>query len=144
MKIVCIPFTTREHEQTNWDYLLSNFKVDEVFIIGKKGDELPSTNVYGKGTFITSYSELPKEGTVILLAPNEGTYLKGTQNILDFVHPENAIYIVGPNHRILDESDFEGCTIEYKVYIPNDTKDEMFNWSAMTVMLYDRKIKAYG
>ena len=141
---VCIPYTSIESEQMGWDYLLSNFQPDEIFILAKPGQELPATNVFGKGTLIHSYKELPEDHDLVLLAPKEGTYIQGDRPIFSFVHPKYPIYIVGENHKIIHPDEFEGRKIDYKVYIPTDTKDEMFNWTAMTVILYDRKIKFHG
>lgn len=141
MVSICIPYINRASEQTNWDYLLSNFQVDKIFIKGKDGDEVYHSNVFGQGEFITEYSQLPKNTTKVLLNPDNAKYLKGEFNLIDFSHPEDVVYIVGPNNVPLSLEDFEDCDLDYIVFIPTDTKDDMFNWVAAVVTLYDRKVK---
>jgi hypothetical protein len=139
---VCIPYSNNESEQKNFDYILSNFSVDELFVLAEENETLPNTNIMGKGTKILSYKELPQDIPHVLLAPEDGRYVQGNISIYKFNHPEDAIYIVGSNNYFVDLEDFEKFP-EHLVYIPTDTHDEMFNWSALGVILYDKRLKQW-
>ena len=141
--VVCIPYTNDEHEQNQWDYVLSNFKPDEIFILNPEEKELPKTNVFGKGRIIKSLEEL-KEYNIIFLAPEHGRYIQGKTNIFDLKHPENAAYVVGSNHVYPTTDNYFDKYIKHYVFIPTDTKDDMYNWVAMAIILYDRKLKMNG
>lgn len=142
MIAVCIPYSGSENDQKNFDYILSNFSVDKIYVYAEEGQELPGTNVMGKGDKITSYSDLPQDIPHILLAPFNGRYIQGKEALYTFKHPKEAVYIVGNNSHFITLEDF-GKSPEHLVYIPTDTNDEMFNWSALGVTLYDRRLKEW-
>lgn len=141
---VCIPYTNLSWEQQNWDYLLSNFKPDVIYVWGDENIKLPNTNVLGKSLIVRSWAKLPQDIPFVFLSPSHAHRMPGVIPLIEFEHPTNAIYIVGTNNLFADETNFEsGKLPEHKVFIPTDTKDDMFNWTAMTVALYDRRIKKW-
>lgn len=140
---VCIPYTNYAREQNDFDYLLSNFQVDEIFVICPNGEPLPdASNVVGQGTRIEYMYDLPQDYTHVLLTPQNGYEYKGNESLVSFVHPAgDVVYIVGSNH-VHTTSDLEfGKDPDHLVYIPTDTADNMFNYVALAICLYDRKVK---
>jgi hypothetical protein len=80
------------------------------------------------------YQGLP----TVLLAPPRGRYIQGETSLLDFDHPEEALYVFGP-----DNEHFSGLEADHLVYIPTDSKDEMYSWVACVVTMWDRRLQ-YG
>lgn len=112
--------------ETQWDFVLSNFKPDEVVVLG---DYEPTSKVLR-----SARRSLPTEGERVILAPQNGRYISGTIALCDFTHPEHATYIFGPDNAHLH--DIEG---DHYVYIPTDTHHEMYSWVAGAVTLWDRR-----
>lgn len=138
--IVCIPQPLYELEVNHWDYLFNTFLVDRIYVVG---DKLPKTKVLGNATLIRSYKELPQDETHVLLAPPNGEYVSGNESLKDFQHPTDCIYIVGANDALLNLSEFEKEP-EHLVFIEGDDVADLYNYLALGITLYDRKVKSNG
>jgi hypothetical protein len=139
MLSICIAETLQGHVLNQWSFVLSNFSIDRLFVIGDVSNLIhkPFANTIS----IENASFLPTDSDLILLAPVEGRYYKGNVGLKDFSHPSNAIYLFGPNHVHLSEVEMSNRKPDYSVYIETDTKDEMFSYVAAAVTLWDRRIK---
>ena len=139
---VCISIPRNEKEEDQWSYVLSHWQPSLLYLIGP-GIVPYGNNVFKQGVQIDSTASLPKDQPLILLAPLLGRYIQGTELIIDFIHPVNAIYMFGPNNLNLElDSDIlQGRSPDHIVYIPVDTHDEMYSWTAAVVTLYDRSAK---
>ena len=140
---VCISYTAKANEQNQWDYALSNFKPDQLFVLNRKNQEVQKSNVVGKATQIQSLTELPEDHKLVLLAPLNSMYMKDEKiNLMEYKHPEDkVIYFAGDDSSFLIPDEFERYPDEI-IYVPTDTKDDMYSWVAMAVVLYDRKLKS--
>lgn len=122
---VCIT-PTGGYLDNQWDYVLTNFKPDLVYALGSEG-------MMRDVVRITSLSEV--EGSIVVLTPKHGRYVKGVKSLLEFEHPEDVTYVFG--------SDKEHLTIDAEpdelVYIPTDTGDEMYAHVAAAITLWHRR-----
>jgi tRNA(Leu) C34 or U34 (ribose-2'-O)-methylase TrmL len=110
-----------EDIRAHWDHVRANFGYhDPLYIIGQ--DELP---------------DVP----LVLLQPDNGKFIKGTVSLEQFEHPEDCVYLFGPDTYHL-HPDLLGREPDHVVYIPTDTQRDMFSFVAYAVTMWDRKMKA--
>lgn len=74
---------------------------------------------------------------VILVQPQDGTYVQGDTNLVDFTHPDDCVYLFGGTHGNL-ELDFEP---DAKLYIPHQPTWNLYAPQAVAIVLYDRYVK---
>jgi tRNA(Leu) C34 or U34 (ribose-2'-O)-methylase TrmL len=75
------------------------------------------------------------------MAGREGAFVKGTESLVDFVHPLDATYVFGPDSRHMTDDDLS-VNFLARVYIPTDpTGTSLFAGSAFSVLMYDRMQK---
>jgi len=128
----------KDWEQDQWSYLFSNLGVSEIWELGDDGNR--NWDIYQPSIKIATAAELPKRPLVVL-APQEGRFIQGNENLKDFIHPENAIYLFGPSHLNLnDEEHMGGRVAEHYVYLPL-VESECFSHAAAYMTLWDRKVK---
>lgn len=141
MASLCIPLPTSGSFQNQWDFALSNFTPDQLFVIGDSSDA-PETNVFSKlnATYLSSMDELPDQ-PLVLMAPKNGFYIQGEIELSEFQHPENAIYIFGSDNYQMSEDIIGSVEIDFKVFIPTDSQHDMYSWSAYVVTMWDRRMK---
>lgn len=131
---VCHCAETKNWLQDQWSFVYSNFGLTRPNI-WQIGD---GEQIYQKPTVITSAAELP-DVDLVVLAPEEGKYIQGTESLLTFNHPEDCIYLFGASHQNLTEEDL-GSRWHYAVYIPTH-QHEMYAHCAAYVTLWDRWCK---
>jgi len=125
--------------QDQWSWVFSNFGITEIW--ERDWDGGSDAKIYQDVTRIDTAVELPTDRELIVLTPIEGRYIKGDQSLVDFVHPENAIYLFGGTQSNLnDEEDFNGRVPDALVYIPT-VKLEMYGHVAAYLTFYDRYVK---
>lgn len=123
-----------------WDQLLTNFGVpaENVWV-----RNLPagSDNIY-TGVYDQPYdiSQLQDKNTIVLAPPN-GLYIQGTESLVDFTHPDNALYFFGFDHSFLEQEELDGLNVTNYVYIPQHDKHDMYSFCSATCVLYDRLVK---
>ncbi len=135
---VAMPLPGNGQYQTQWDYILSSFPPEELVVVGDEADA-PKSNVFGKlrATYVDSLAN--ESRTLILLAAENGR-IAGDENLADFVHPENAMYLFG-NDVAWVTLDQIGREPDHKVYIPTATRDDLFSWQAYAITAWDRVMK---
>jgi len=87
-------------------------------------------------------TSIPEGYTLVVLSPAEGRYVQGTESLVDFVHPENAVYLFGSNHSHLTHEELPKVP-DHIVYIPIAQTGyvELYSWVALAVVMYDRMVK---
>lgn len=123
--------------QDQWSWLFSNFGVTNIW---ERGAVDSDAKIYQSTVKIDTAAELPVDQPLIVLAPKAGRHIQGTESLVDFVHPDNAIYMFGGSHENLSEEDFGGRDADALVYIPL-VAHECYSHSAAYVALWDRYSK---
>lgn len=138
---VCLPLPRENHLQKQWDFVLSNFPPDALFVIGDDEDA-PSTNVFSAqdATYIPSAEELP-QAPLVVLAPEHGRYFVGEESLKDFPHPDHATYLFGADHIPLSSDHLGDREPDHLVFIPTASTDDMFSHVAYAVVAWDRSLK---
>lgn len=146
MTKICISLPENENFQDQWDYVLNNFQVDELYVKIKEpftdDNEPPISKAFKNAKYILSYSELPKED-VVLISPANAYQLNGETNLETFTHSDNCIYLFGADEGRLTNEDVSELNIVDKVYVETSNDLHMFSFVAGAVVLYDKKLK-YG
>ena len=125
--------------QDQWSWIFSNYGITDIWERGWNGST--DAAIYQTTIKIDTAAELPVGRPVVVLAPIDGRYIKGTKSIEDWIHPEDAIYLFGGSQANLnDEDDLGGITPHSVLYIPT-VELEMYSHSAAYITLYDRKVK---
>lgn len=140
---ICLTLPGTGGTQDQWDYALSNFKPDHLYVIGDEA-LAPETNVFSKlsATYIEGADTLPTGSDLVVMSPENGVYLPGEVSLADFAHPSNAIYLFGPDkHHLNDDDHLRGAIPNHLVYIPTDSRDNMWSWTAYCVTMWDRRMK---
>lgn len=141
MYSVCLSLPSKPELQKQWDFVLSNFPPDSLYVIGDEANA-PSTNVFAKqgATYIETAEELPGLPLVIL-APAHGKYVSGETPLTDFEHPEDVIYLFGPDHLFLSSDQLGQREPDETVFIPTASTDDMYGHVAYAVTIWDRTVK---
>lgn len=143
MFAVCTPLPTNGRYQDQWDYVLSNFTPDALFVIGDKKNA-PKTNVFSRkmnATYIETAEELPADLPLVVLAADNGRVVTGDIDLSGFEHPENAVYLFGGDTEWLHSDQLGDREPDYCVYIDTDTHDDMWSWVTYAVVAWDRMMK---
>lgn len=133
---VVIPAFHNGHEQNQWEFVLSNFKPDKMYM----WRAAPGDSEIRGAARIQNISDIAHEGRIVVLAPYNGRNIQGDIPLPDYDHPEDAIYVVGSNHVTIEAEDLGNLQYD-KVYIPTDSQHDMYSFVAVAVALYDRKVK---
>lgn len=138
---VCFRREQRPWLQDQWSFVFSNFGIAEIWERGFADDDL---RIYQPVKAIATAAELPKRRPVVVLAHQEGRYIQGTESLVAFEHPKNAVYLFGGSQaNLTDEDDLGGRKPSALVYIPS-VKHEMYGPAAAYITLYDRLVKRGG
>lgn len=134
---VCFRCENRPWIQDQWSWVFSNFGVSEIW---ERGTVAGDAKIYQPVTEIETAASLPNRPLVVLAHP-EGRYVKGTESLVDFVHPDDAIYLFGASMANLsDEDDLGGRVPDHTIFIPS-VEYEMYSFAAGYLTLYDRFVK---
>lgn len=126
-------------DERQYDYVLSNFKADVLYVKTRRGFE-PTSNIFKTAIRIDSVDDLPADHPLVVFLPQNARYLTPTISLNDFVHPTDAIYMFGPNHENLSTGDdFSNRAPDSLVYIPTDTTDDMYSYNSYAVVMWDRR-----
>lgn len=136
---VVVTHTTAGERRNQWEYVLSNFKPDQVYIYGSPGCS-DVWSRYIKPVEISSVVELPGYPLVVL-SPVTARNLPGEISLADLQHPSKCIYWFGSDSQNLEEVIFKHRKPDYLVHIPTDTKDQMYSWVSYGVTMWDRRFK---
>lgn len=81
---------------------------------------------------------VPPDGLpIILLQMLDGRYVQGEDSLVDFVHPDDCVYLLGGSNEQLKLNH----PVDAKIYIPNTPTWSMFASQAAAIALYDRFVK---
>lgn len=136
---VCFRSEKHAAMQDQWSFAFSNFGVTELWEIRKEDGE----DIYQPTIGITTAEELPTDRPLVILAPQDGRYVQGTEPLKDFVHPDNAIYLFGGSHENLSEVELGSRVPDHLVYI-DLVQHECFAHAAGYITLWDRYVKRGG
>lgn len=128
-----------ESDLRQWEYVLSHFQPDVLYIVGP---EVPEGFVYQSAMLIADSSDLPAELSLVLLAPLSGRIVAGETSLADFEHPTDVLYWFGPDlTEHMDPDVYLPRPADHTVYVPTDTNDQMFAHVACAVVMWDRRCK---
>lgn len=133
---ICIHHTSVGSEQKQWDYALSHWPPDEVFIRGE--GNWPGKPLRDARRVATA-ADLP-DVPLVVMTPKDGRYIKGETALQEFIHPERCTYLFGSDKENLHPDDMGGRAPDHLVYIPTLTHHEMFSWVAGAIVMYDRAV----
>lgn len=119
-------------ERRLWKQTVQAFAVDEWAMCGVKGGPFTSPLQFEDSDSLISAYPGPK---VFLISPHS---LEGGINLVDYQHPDNAIYVFGNSYHDLIKYVTPGDDV-VSIYTP--TKATMFGHVALSAVLYDRLAK---
>lgn len=135
---VCFKSERRGWMQDQWSWVFSNFGITDIWERNGGGSD---GEIYQTVIQCNTAADLPPEPSLVVLAPIDGKFVQGTQSLVDFVHPDNAIYMFGGSYdNLSDEDDFGGRVPDSVIYIPT-VKLEMYSHVAGYLTMYDRYVK---
>lgn len=128
------PVTARSANQ--WAFALSNFKPDRLSVWSPCDADLRNRPLRGAAPVD---AVTVSDSDVVVLAPPNGRHVRGEISLVEFDHPEHALYVIGPDGEHLTADRIE---VDYQaVYVPTDTVDEMYSWVVWAVVAWDRRMK---
>jgi predicted lipase len=98
----------------------------------------PDSKIYQPTTRIRHTSELP-DIPLVILAPAEGRFIKGSESLLGFTHFDECIYLFGGSHEVLTPDEVDRAA-DALVYVPL-VKHEAYAHAVAYMTLYDRMVK---
>lgn len=122
--------------QDQWSYVFSNFGVADLWELGVPLGE----KIYQPTTKILTADELPVNRPVVVLAPAEGRYVQGTEDLRTFEHPDDAIYLFGGSHENLSDDQMGSRIADHYVYM-DLIEHECYSHCAGYMVLWDRYVK---
>lgn len=135
MSVAVAIWPTSGREENEWDYVLSHLQPDACYMMG----QYPCTNnVLRDAPVVATAADLPSD-PLVLVVPLSARNFTPTISLVDFTHPADAVYMFGPNNEHLTDENLGGRVPDYIIHIPTDTKDEMFNYTACLVTLWNRR-----
>jgi len=148
---VCLCYESRLWVMNQWDYVLTSFAVDQVFILAHEDVEEDSLRITRfrpkdaapakKGMLIKTAEDLPTNASLTVLAPAAGRHFQGKECLHSFQHPGNVIYMFGSDGRNLCEAELGTREPDHAVYIESEA-NELYAHVAAAIVLYDRKRKS--
>ena len=141
MITVALPLPDRGHYQAQWDYILSSFPPDKLIVVKSNPDDAPSTNVFSRLEAEYRNSLKGTLDTLVVMASDNGSYVKGDESLAEFEHPDDAIYYFGGDKSRLGFEEI-GRSPNHKVFIPTASKDDLFSWQAYAMVAWDRVMKS--
>jgi len=136
---ICFRSERHRDQQDQWSFVFSNFGISDVWEIREETGE----DIYQPTTDVRNAEELPVDRPLVVLAPQAGRYVQGTESLADFVHPEDAIYLFGGSHENLSETELGTRVPDHLVFIPL-VEHECFAAAAGYITLWDRYVKRGG
>lgn len=136
---VCFQREAKAWMQDQWSFCFSNFGIVEIW---ERGWCAGDSEIYQDVIPVSTADELP-DRPLVVLAPQDGRYFKGTQSLGRFNHPDGAIYMFGGSHQNLTPEELGSRTPDHIVFIPT-VEYEMYSHAAGYLVLYDRMVKRGG
>jgi hypothetical protein len=114
-----------------WIDLARAFKVSRLWSLGPKGD-------------VKTANELPRAvdeyNALVVVTAENANLIPGTTSLTDFYHPQNTIYLFGPDDGDLSDKHLGGVIPHKLVYLPYG---DLWAVQAAATVLHDRVLKEY-
>lgn len=133
---ICLHTPVNEELQNQWDYVLNNFMVDQIYVVGGN----IKSKIFKNATYINDYSEI-KSKNIVLCSPDNAREVQGEISLIEFSHPDDCCYVFGRDDGYFKSNDFQNIDLHKKVYIPMSNDLDMYSHVAAAVFLFDRKVK---
>lgn len=133
---ICLIASSGEHWEKQWSYVLSNFEPQQLYIIG---DASLDIRPFRGHRIISTADELPVP--LIVMSPFNAVQYPGRTALPSFQHPPYGCYLFGSDNTHLTSDQMGTRVPEDLVYIPTNTKDNMYSFIAGAITLYDRRVK---
>lgn len=140
---LCFCYPRSNHTLNQWDYVLTSFPVDDLFIIGPPDTPMKDSGSGKRATLIQTAEELP-DTKLVVITPKEGRFVKGKKALRSYKHPKKALYLFGNDHLNLCEEELGIRKPDQTVYIETESPHELYAHVAAALVLYDRIRKDNG
>lgn len=119
-----------------WEYPLRDFSVDQHYMVPVTGIQKPVTERHSIQDILDENPDL----TVVWIDEYGETLLS------DFIHPQNALYIVGrtSTRPIVQFSKPGDLSVRIETKPDGSNQGMLWSHQAATVVLYDRLLKEHG
>ena len=132
MITVVLHYKNRLEEQL-WAQVIRTFPPDKLYMF--------HTNLIPQQRELLNVKTgVPKHGELVLLAPLTSKYFKATKNLNTFEHPEDAVYVCGPNNEHLTITHLGNRYPDHVVYYDTDNGAELYNYHAYMLAAYHRQL----
>ena len=121
-------------DRDGWIQLLEAFAISEIYELPGLGHALDNSIKLESLADLANYHVAP----LVVLAARDGDFVQGDTALLEFGHPEEAIYIFGGTMTRLSQADLDGGAPAAFVYI---TAGDLFPAQAGAIVLWDRHAK---
>lgn len=141
---VVIPLPGPSAHQDQWDFTLSGFAPDRLYVVGSEEDR-PQSNVFSAAEFLDPTEPLPPMSVsqrVVLLTPVGGRYVQGEESLASFQHPDEAVYVLGSDRAQIQAG--LAARADHLVFIPTDSRHDLYSWVAYAIAMWDRRTKGIG
>lgn len=129
-----------ERERDEWNLAFLHFAPDHVYALGADTEWEPYRQPYTRVPTLASLV-IPPGTKLVIFAPTNGEHVQGTESLVTFVHPEDALYVFGQDHQHFDPALLGGRTPDHLVYVPTLGDAQMHSYTAGLLMFYDRAVK---
>jgi hypothetical protein len=135
---VCFKSEQRGWMQDQWSWVFSNFGITDIW----ERDRLASRDaaIYQESVAVDTAADLPLDRPLVIITPISARHLPGNLSLLDYKHPDDAIYFFGGSFDVLGDDDLGARKPDALVYIPT-VNHELFSHTSAYVTLWDRYVK---
>lgn len=138
MLTVCIAGDMRGHELYQWEFVLGHWPVDAVLAYGgDRPSDWPGKGPLSKALFVDEL--VPRDKPVVVFSPTGSSNFPPTLKLQDFIHPRDAVYVFGSNHRSLERSVVPDPDAIVEVECARHR--DMWSFMAAAVVLRDRLVR---
>lgn len=134
---VCFVSPRNDEWRDQWDYVLSHWQPDRVWVVG----QLWKSNSLLNAGIVDTIDELPDIAPKYITAPDIGRYIQGETSLAQFEHPDDCIYIFGPDDNYLRPDEIDMTRIAGTIHISVPGNPDMYSFVSAAVVLYDRALK---
>lgn len=120
-------------ERSAWSIVFEAFGISEIYELPGLGRPLEGSIKLERLADLQNYHI----ANLVILAARDGDFVQGDTALLEFEHPDEAIYIFGGTMTRLSQADLRGIH-PAKVYI---TAGDLFPAQAGAIVLWDRYAK---
>lgn len=128
----------------HWDVLFNIFQPDKIYVVNLPEESPWLMHKYVRSlgdnfVRLNSYDDIPDSEHLVFLSPPNARNIQGITNLKDYTHPEDCVYVYGP-----DCADLNCSKTGDKIYIESKSDQQFFAWYAAAITFYDRQVKNGG